>query len=400
MKMKKMILTGAVLAATTLTTLTNVQADTTFKDVPTDHWSYKAIMDLKEKNIVAGYGNGIFGFGDSITRGQVARLLYVYLKPVDVDAKFQNPFTDIKGSMFEKEILAITKAGIMSGYGNGKFGPNEVLTREQLAAVLTQAFDLKGTTVTTFKDVDKNYWATKAISAVQESKIAAGTGSNLFEPKRVVTREQYAQFLYNGIKSVNKPETKPETKPGVTPIGIPNALVTDDFFFDRYSIEISPVREQSISKQGQNLVTEVNKKYNANLRYRYVASEIDLYTPNLPRIIDSHGSFSFVGKDADNFYFVFVVDKSTVELAKNWMHMINPNFTLDKEIDKLVNPNPEFKKEIDSFVKNNKDYINRFEKDNHSVEIAISPLHSISPGESVVTLNPDYSILHVSVQAK
>ncbi|MEH7061865.1 S-layer homology domain-containing protein, partial [Bacillus wiedmannii] len=213
MKMKKMILTGAVLAATTLTSLTHVQADTTFKDVPTDHWSYKAIMDLKEKNIVAGYGNGIFGFGDSITRGQVARLLYVYLKPVDVDAKFQNPFTDIKGSMFEKEILAITKAGIMSGYGDGKFGPNEVLNREQLAAVLTQAFQLKTTTVTTFKDVDKNYWATKAISAVQESKIAAGTGSNLFEPKRVVTREQYAQFLYNGIKSVNKPEIKPETKP-------------------------------------------------------------------------------------------------------------------------------------------------------------------------------------------
>ncbi|PGW27746.1 S-layer homology domain-containing protein [Bacillus cereus] len=396
MKMKKMILTGAVLAATTLTSLTNVQADTTFKDVPTDHWSYKAIMDLKEKNIVAGYGNGIFGFGDSITRGQVARLLYVYLKPVDVDAKFQNPFTDTKGSMFEKEILAITKAGIMSGYGDGKFGPNEVLNREQLAAVLTQAFQLKATTVTTFKDVDKNYWATKAISAVQESKIAAGTGSNLFEPKRVVTREQYAQFLYNGIQSVNKPETKP----GVTPIGIPNALVTDDFFFDRYSIEISPVREQSISKQGQNLVTEVNKKYNANFRYRYVASEIDLYTPNLPRMIDSHGSFSFVGKDKDNFYFVFVVDKSTVELAENWMHMINPNFTLDKELDRLVNPSPELKKEIDSFVKNNKDYINRFEKDNHSVEIAISPLHSISPGESVVTLNPDYSILHISVQAK
>lgn len=260
------------------------------------------------------------------------------MKPADVDDKFKNPFTDIKGSMFEKEILAITKAGIMRGYGDGKFGPNEVLNREQLAAVLAQAFQLKATTVTTFTDVDKNYWATKAISAVQESKIAAGTGSNLFEPKRVVTREQYAQFLYNGIKSVNKseikPEKKPETKPGVTPIGIPNALVTEDFFFDRYSIEISPVREKSISKQGQNLVTEVNKKYNANFRYRCVASEIDLYTPNLPKMIDSHGSFSFVGKDEDNFYFVFVVDKSTVELAKNWMHMINPNFTLDKEIDK------------------------------------------------------------------
>ncbi|EEL05313.1 hypothetical protein bcere0014_30390 [Bacillus cereus BDRD-ST196] len=312
------------------------------------------------------------------------------MKPVDVDTKFQNPFTDIKGTMFEKEILAITKAGIMSGYGDGKFGPNEVLNREQLAAVLTQAFHLKATTVTTFKDVDKSYWATKAISALQESKIAAGTGSNLFEPKRVVTREQYAQFLYNGINNVNKPETKP----GVTPIGIPNALVPEDFFYDRYSIEISPVIEQSISKQGQNLVTEINKKYNANFKYRYIVSTIQLYTPNLPRMADSYGSFGFEGKDEDNFYFMFVVDKSTVELAKNWMHMINPNFTLDNEIDRLVNPNPELKKEIDSLVKNNKDYIKRFEKDNHKVEIGISS------GDSVIPQNQNYYVLHFAVQGK
>ncbi|MDK3015916.1 S-layer homology domain-containing protein, partial [Bacillus sp. RB3] len=258
-------------------------------------------------------------------------------------------------------------------------------------------------------DVDKNSWSYGAISALEENGVTIGTGGNMYSPKMFVTREAYSQFLYNSINAVEKetkpepkpePKPKPETKPGVTPIGIPNALVTDDFFFDRYSIEISSVREQSISKQGQNLVTEVNKKYNANFRYRYVASEIDLYTPNLPRMIDSHGSFSFVGKDEDNFYFMFVVDKSTVELAKNWMHMINPNFTLDKEIDRLVNPNPEFKKEIDSFVKNDKDYINRFEKDNHSVELNVSPLQWVKPGESVVTLHPDYYVLGISVQGK
>ncbi|MEK7019376.1 hypothetical protein [Bacillus sp. FSL R9-9410] len=114
----------------------------------------------------------------------------------------------------------------------------------------------------------------------------------------------------------------------------------------------------------------------------------------MPRMIDSYGSFGFEGKDEDNFYFMFVVDKSTVELAKNWMHMINPNFTLDNEIDRLVNQDPELKKEIDSLVKNNKDYIKRFEKDNHKVEIGISS------GDSVIPQNQNYYVLHFAVQGK
>ncbi|PFC40770.1 cell surface protein, partial [Bacillus thuringiensis] len=83
MKMKKMILTGVVLAATTLTSLSNVQADTIFKDVPANHWSTKAIYDLTNRKVVQGYGNNIFGFGDNVTRGQVARMIYMYLKPAD-----------------------------------------------------------------------------------------------------------------------------------------------------------------------------------------------------------------------------------------------------------------------------------------------------------------------------
>ncbi|HDR7695533.1 S-layer homology domain-containing protein, partial [Bacillus cereus] len=133
MKMKKMILTGVVLAATTLTSLSNVQADTTFKDVPANHWSTKAIYDLTNRKVVQGYGNNIFGFGDNVTRGQVARMIYMYLKPADADASFKNPFTDIKGHLFEKEILALAKAGFVNGFGDGKYGPDDILTREQMA---------------------------------------------------------------------------------------------------------------------------------------------------------------------------------------------------------------------------------------------------------------------------
>ncbi|WP_255448523.1 S-layer homology domain-containing protein, partial [Bacillus sp. ABP14] len=192
-----------------------------FNDVPANHWSTKAIYDLANRKVVSGYGNNVFGFGDNVTRGQVARMIYAYVKPIDADASFKNPFTDIKGHMFEKEILALAKEGLVAGYGEGKFGPDDILTREQMAQVLTNAFKFKATkTKTIFTDMDKNSWAYNAINALEENGVTAGTGSNKYSPQMHVTREQYSQFLYNSINVVEKeakPEVKPETKPEVKP---------------------------------------------------------------------------------------------------------------------------------------------------------------------------------------
>ncbi|PFB63382.1 S-layer homology domain-containing protein [Bacillus cereus] len=341
MNFKQLILAGTVIASTTLTPLTNVQAENTigFKDIPENHWSYKAIMDLKEKNIVAGYGNGMFGFGDNITRGQVARLIYAYLKPVD-ELTTQNPFTDIEGHMFEKEILALNKAGIMNGFGNGKFGPDNVLTREQLAVVLTKAFNFQATSTTTFKDVDKNYWATSAISALQENKITTGTGDNKFEPQSLVTREQYALFLYNAI---NKSEKEPDLKPTV----IPQDLADDDIYYYEGWMESSSVLKRSVSKEAQNLVTQINTKYNAELKYAAIGgpgSEVVLFSPVLEGIPEFFGNFTVRGDDENNFSVNFVIErgqgnKALLELGKKWITMINPNLDLSKEIDNIVASN-------------------------------------------------------------
>ncbi len=187
-----------------------------FSDVPANHWSTKAIYDLTNRKVVQGYGNNIFGFGDNVTRGQVARMIYMYLKPADADASFKNPFTDIKGHLFEKEILALAKAGLVNGFGDGKYGPDDILTREQMAQVLTNAFKFKATKTTSFTDIDKNSWALKAISALEENGVTIGTGDNMYSPYTHVTREQYSQFLYNSINAVEK-ETKPEVKPDPKP---------------------------------------------------------------------------------------------------------------------------------------------------------------------------------------
>nr|EEK68969.1 hypothetical protein bcere0006_8650 [Bacillus wiedmannii] len=335
---------GTVIASTTLAPLTNVQAENTigFKDVPEDHWSYKAIMDLQEKNIVSGYGDGIFGFGDSITRGQVARMLYAYLKPVD-EPNLPNPYTDVKNHMFEKEILTLSKAGIINGFGDGRFGPDSILTREQLAAVLTNAFHLKATSTTTFKDVNKNYWATNAISALQENKIAAGTGDNMFEPYKIVTREQYAQFLYNAIIKFEKPEIEPESKPTV----IPQELADELIYYHEGWMDSSSVLKKSISKEAQNLITEINAKHNAELKYIAIGgprSEVVLFSPVLEGIPEFNGNFTVEGDNESNFTVNFVIDrgqdkKALVELGKKWITMINPNLDLSTEIDNIVASN-------------------------------------------------------------
>ncbi|PEC54141.1 S-layer protein [Bacillus cereus] len=331
MNFKQLILAGTVIASTTLTPLTNVQAERIreFTDVPPNHWSYTAIQVLKSRDIISGYGNGIFGFGDNITRGQVARMIYAYLKPA-YDSNTPNPFTDVKGHMFEKEILTITKAGIMNGFGDGKFGPDNVLTREQLASVLTKAFNFKATSTTTFKDVDKNYWATNAISALQENKIAAGTGDNLFEPKNIVTREQYAQFLYNAIVKTIDPEAEKRIA------DISKALTMDGNDYT-YWTGSSIVLKKSISNVAQRLITEVNKKYNENFKYMSIDPTVDIYTPNLERNYEIGAQFTVDGDDENNFDVGIVVNKSTVELAKKWIVMINPQLNLDKEIDNIIN---------------------------------------------------------------
>lgn len=172
-----------------------------FKDVPKGHWSEEAIHYLAKENIFKGYGNGQFGFGDSITRGQVASLVQRYLK-LENKVEQKERFTDTKGHMFEQEIATVAQAGIMQGDGTGEFRPDGVLTRYEMSVVLQKVFQLKGNekSVESFTDVPKGHWAEGYVKALADNNISKGDGKGNFLGDDFVTREQYAQFLYNAIK--------------------------------------------------------------------------------------------------------------------------------------------------------------------------------------------------------
>ncbi|MFA2808316.1 S-layer homology domain-containing protein [Bacillus mycoides] len=184
---------------------TSFAATKEFPDVPKNHWSLEAITDLTSKGVIAGYDNGKFGFGDVVTREQVAALMYRALKP-EAKSDYKNPYSDISAgtTMFPKEILALTDMGIFIGDGKGTFRPKESLTRAEMSVILQRAFKLEVKAPHTFNDIDAtHWWAKEAISALQSNGVSVGNGFGGFDPSGVLTRESYAQLLYKAMKIKN-----------------------------------------------------------------------------------------------------------------------------------------------------------------------------------------------------
>lgn len=112
-----------------------------YKDIPVAHPALQAILSLSQDGVINGYKDATFKPENSITRGQTAAMVNRVL-----NLKAQKPvnFTDVAASNdFAADIAAMNEAGILQGYSNGKFGIYETLTRAQLAAIVDRAFELQ-----------------------------------------------------------------------------------------------------------------------------------------------------------------------------------------------------------------------------------------------------------------
>ncbi|MDD8003072.1 S-layer homology domain-containing protein [Bacillus cereus] len=198
MNFKHVLATGLITA--TLFGSTNAYAQTEhFIDIPKDHWSKNSINYLTEQNVISGYGNGKFGFGDNVTRGQVAAIISRYLKLENTGSASKH-FSDIHGHMFENSIKAVAQKGLMTGDSStDKFRPDDTLTRYEMAVILQKAFHLPVKTNDLFYDVPNNFWATDSVRSLYSNGITKGIGNYRYGGEMNVTREQFATFMYNAI---------------------------------------------------------------------------------------------------------------------------------------------------------------------------------------------------------
>lgn len=175
-----------------------------YYDVPSTEWYYNAVLYVSEQGMMAG-NNGYFSPNDRLTRGMMAQILYNIEKTPGAGTA---SFPDVTSSdWFASAASWASTQGFMSGYSNGRFGPNDPITREQLAAILFRYSSTKGYNVSasaelsTFPDnAATSDWAVSAMRwAVGTGLLSGKTGvaGTRLDPTGTATRAEVAQILMN-----------------------------------------------------------------------------------------------------------------------------------------------------------------------------------------------------------
>jgi len=172
-------------------------ATSPFTDIDQYSDHYNDILKLYSQGVIDGFLDNTFRPDVSVTRGQAAKMLATALK---LDTKnVQDPYyKDVpKSSEFYRAVAALQNAGIMSGYSNSTFMPNEPITRGELAKIIVLAFHLEVSPTYNhiFKDVDSKSSNAIYIQTLIDLNITEGTTPVTFSPFEPVTRGQFASFV-------------------------------------------------------------------------------------------------------------------------------------------------------------------------------------------------------------
>lgn len=173
-----------------------------FTDISNGTWYYDAVKFVDENNLMSGYGNGIFAPNANLSRAMLAQILYN--KEGQPTVTNSNIFTDVSNEMwYAKAITWAEENGFVSGYGNNLFGPNDNITREQLAMILWRyaGSPLTENVELHFNDTDDvSDYALTAVKWAVEKGIMSGYGDGLLNPKGFATRAQVAQMFKNYLQ--------------------------------------------------------------------------------------------------------------------------------------------------------------------------------------------------------
>ena len=166
-------------------------------------WYHEAVDYVLRNNLMGGYGNGLFGPNDTLTRAQFAQILFN--KEGRPAVTGGGIFTDVApGAWCAPAVTWAAERGIVSGYGSGRFGPDGSITREQLAVMLWRyaGSPAAAEKELRFTDADKaGGYALEALRWAVENGVMGGYGNGQLAPQGLATRAQAAQMLMNFMKN-------------------------------------------------------------------------------------------------------------------------------------------------------------------------------------------------------
>ncbi|WP_025114197.1 S-layer homology domain-containing protein [Lysinibacillus fusiformis] len=189
-------ITAMALTASTVVVVTPIASEaSSFKDVHRTHPFYDDIKNLNDRGIINGFQDGTFKPEQNLTRGQAAKIIASVLG-LDTSNVSNPNFKDIPTThQYFGAIAALKQEGIIDGYEDGTFRQDDYIQRNHVAKILANAFHLKASNTNSlpFTDVRADY--KEAIAALYENNVTTGKTATLFDGSSNVTRGQMAAFI-------------------------------------------------------------------------------------------------------------------------------------------------------------------------------------------------------------
>ena len=180
-----------------------------FTDVHTGDWFYDAVEYAYENGMMDGIANNLFSPNGTTTRAMIVTILH---RLENQPASGTSIFTDVPAGQWYTNAVAWAAAnGIVDGYGDGRFGPNDTITREQMAAILYRYAQFKGYDVSNtgnlsgYTDAAQvSEWARTAMGWANAQGLITGNTATTLNPTGSATRAEVATILMRFVENVAK----------------------------------------------------------------------------------------------------------------------------------------------------------------------------------------------------
>ena len=187
--------TAALLLAVSAVTATNVSAQ--------ESWWSKAYNNMSRLGYINGDEYGNFNPDKAITRAEMAAII---ARITRVHGQYPD-FTDVpESAWYRNNVRDVAYAGFFDGYDGGKFNPDGYITRAEAAAVISRVFPGRGDGKSPFSD-SVPAWAEPYVAAVAKDGIMNGYDDGTFRPQNNITRAETAVMLDNVIKNIHLYDT-------------------------------------------------------------------------------------------------------------------------------------------------------------------------------------------------
>ena len=190
---------------------------TDYTDVEEDAWYYDYVVYMVENGYMTGTSDTTFEPNTNLTRAMIAQIL---CNIEDGTASATSAFTDVAADQwYTNAINWAAEQNLVSGYGDGTFGPNDPITREQMAVILYQYAVYKGYDVSAsnnlsaFTDASSvSSWALPYVQWAVGAGILSGMGNGQLNPTGTATRAEIATMMALYLQTDFTPAADVETE--------------------------------------------------------------------------------------------------------------------------------------------------------------------------------------------